>query len=244
MPQETQEKTLYVYVDESGSITKTNISNNRYFVIAMVYTDDPIAIRRLFKKKISQLMKKNDKYRDMIQLKKEIKGSDISETIKKDVYKHILEHGSEKIELGLIVLDNEYTTDKFIENHARSFNYMIQTYLDSCFRKHSKFMNGFGKIEFIIDEQNIATGAEYELCGYLNQQLTLKNPICDLFNVSYMDSKNEKLVQLADFIANTFYRNIEKKNQESRETVGMWMHTLCSGDIFDFSESRDIRLNL
>ena len=83
MPQETQEKTLYVYVDESGSITKTNISNNRYFVIAMVYTDDPIAIRRLFKKKISQLMKKNDKYRDMIQLKKEIKGSDISETIKK-----------------------------------------------------------------------------------------------------------------------------------------------------------------
>lgn len=244
MPQETQEKTLYVYVDESGSITKTNISNNRYFVIAMVYTDDPIAIRRLFKKKISQLMKKNDKYRDMIQLKKEIKGSDISETIKKEVYKHILEHGSEKIELGLIVLDNEYTTDKFIENHARSFNYMIQTYLDSCFRKHSKFMNGFGKIEFIIDEQNIATGAEYELCGYLNQQLTLKNPICDLFNVSYMDSKNEKLVQLADFIANTFYRNIEKKNQESRETVGMWMHTLCSGDIFDFSESRDIRLNL
>ena len=244
MPQETQEKTLYVYVDESGSITKTNISNNRYFVIAMVYTDDPIAIRRLFKKKISQLMKKNDKYRDMVQLKKEIKGSDISETIKKEVYKHILEHGSEKIELGLIVLDNEYTTDKFIENHARSFNYMIQTYLDSCFRKHSKFMNGFGKIEFIIDEQNIATGAEYELCGYLNQQLTLKNPICDLFNVSYMDSKNEKLVQLADFVANTFYRNIEKKNQESRETVGMWMHTLCNGDIFDFSESRDIRLNL
>lgn len=244
MPQETQEKTLYVYVDESGSITKTNISNNRYFVIAMVYTDDPIAIRRLFKKKISQLMKKNNKYRDMIQLKKEIKGSDISETIKKEVYKHILEHGSEKIELGLIVLDNEYTTDKFIENHARSFNYMIQTYLDSCFRKHSKFMNGFGKIEFIIDEQNIATGAEYELCGYLNQQLTLKNPICDLFNVSYMDSKNEKLVQLADFVANTFYRNIEKKNQESRETVGMWMHTLCNGDIFDFSESHDIRLNL
>ncbi len=85
---------------------------------------------------------------------------------------------------------------------------------------------------------------EYELCGYLNQQLTLKNPICDLFNVSYMDSKNEKLVQLADFVANTFYRNIEKKNQESRETVGMWMHTLCNGDIFDFSESRDIRLNL
>lgn len=105
-------------------------------------------------------------------------------------------------------------------------------------------MQGYGKIEFIIDEQNIATGADYELCGYLNQQLTLKNPICDLFEVSYMDSKNEKLVQLADFVANTFYRNIEKKNKESKETVSMWLHTLCNGDVFDFSDSHDISLNL
>ena len=244
MAENTQEKTLYVYVDESGSITKTNISNNRYFVIAMVFTDDPVKIRRLFKKKISQMMKKNEKYKDMIYSKKEIKGSDISETTKRNVYKHILENGSEKLELGLIVLDNEYTTDRFIENHARTFNYLIQTYLDSCFRNHSKFMKGHGKIQLIIDEQNIATGADYELCGYLNQQLTLKNPICDLFDVLYMDSKNEKLVQLADFVANTFYRNIEKKNQESKETVGMWLHTLCNGDIFDFSDSHDISLNL
>lgn len=244
MAENTQEKTLYVYVDESGSITKTNISNNRYFVIAMVFTDDPVKIRRLFKKKISQMMKKNEKYKDMIYSKKEIKGSDISETTKRNVYKHILENGSEKLELGLIVLDNEYTTDRFIENHARTFNYLIQTYLDSCFRNHSKFMKGHGKIQLIIDEQNIATGADYELCGYLNQQLTLKNPICDLFDVAYMDSKNEKLVQLADFVANTFYRNIEKNNQESKETVGMWIHTLCNGDVFDFSDSHDISLNL
>lgn len=244
MTQETKDDTLYVYVDESGSITKTNVSNNRYFVIAMLFTNDPVAIRRLYKKKISQMMKKNDKYKDMILLKREIKGSDISETIKREVYNHILKHGSEKMELGIVVLDNEYTTDKFIENHARSFNYMIQTYLDSCFRYHSRFMHGCGKIELIIDEQNIATGAEYQLCGYLNQQLTLRNSVCDLFEVSYTDSKNEKLVQLSDFLANTFYRNIEKKNQESKETVRMWMNILCNGDVFDFSESHDISLNI
>ena len=48
----------------------------------------------------------------------------------------------------------------------------------------------------------------------MNQQLTLKNPLCDIFNVEYTDSKNEKLVQLADFVANSFYRNIEKKKYE------------------------------
>ena len=90
MEEKTQEKTLYVYVDESGSITKTNISNNRYFVIAMVFTDDPIAIRRLYKKKISQMMKKNEKYKDMIYSKKEIKGSDISETTKRNVDTYIM----------------------------------------------------------------------------------------------------------------------------------------------------------
>jgi hypothetical protein len=238
------QKTIYVYVDESGSITKTNISNNRYFVIAMIFTDDPVAVRRLYKNRISKMMRKNDKYKDMIISKKEIKGSDISETTKRDVYNHICKHVLDKMELGIIVLDNNYTTDRFIENHARSFNYMIQTYLDSYYRKHSRYMTGKGKIEFIIDEQNIATGAKYDLSGYLNQQLTLKNPLCDIFNVEYTDSKNEKLVQLADFVANSFYRNIEKKNMESRENVNMWIPMLCNGDIFDFSESHDIVLNL
>lgn len=235
---------VYVYVDESGSITKTNVSNNRFFVISMLFTDDPVAVRRLYKNKISQLMRKNDKYRDMIKNCREIKGSDISETIKHPIYEHILKHSADKIELGMIVLDNQYTTDKFIENHARTFNYLIQTYMDSCFRLHSRFMSGKGKIEFVIDEQNVATGAKYELCEYLNQQLTLKNPICDIFDVSYLDSRNEKLIQLSDYLANTFYRNIEKKNRESRETVNMWLPFLCNGDIFDFSETHDISLDL
>ena len=78
----------------------------------------------------------------------------------------------------------------------------------------------------------MATGAKYDLGGYLNQQLTFKRPICDMFNVTYTDSKNEKLVQLADFIANTFYRNIEKKIRESRETVSVWLPILCNAMSF------------
>ena len=49
---------------------------------------------------------------------------------------------------------------------------------------------------------------------------------------------------MADFVANSFYRNIEKKNQESKTTVGMLKSFLCNGDVFDFSESRDIKLLL
>ena len=241
---ERNDNTIYVYVDESGSITKTNISNNRYFVIAMLFTTDPVSVRRLYKNMISKLMRKNDKYRDMIKMSREIKGSDISETTKEPVYQHIVNHASDEMELGIIVLDNQYSSERFIENHARSFNYMIQTYLDSCFRRHSRFMTAKGRMEFVIDEQNVATGAKYDLGGYLNQQLTLRNPICDRFEVSYTDSKNEKLVQLADYLANTFYRNIEKRNEESRQNVFLWKPLLCNGDIFDFSDAHDIVLNL
>jgi hypothetical protein len=85
---------------------------------------------------------------------------------------------------------------------------------------------------------------KYDLKEYLNQQLTIKNPICNNFYTSYTDSKNEKLVQLADFIANTFYRNIEKKNRDSAETVKIWMNHLCGDDVFDFSEAHDIELNI
>ena len=245
MNAKTEEKSiLYAYVDESGSITKTNVSNNRYFVIAMLFTDDPSMVRRLFKKPISKLMKKNNVYKDAILLNKEIKGSSISEITKQPIFKHVTGHAAGHLEIGLVALDNDYATDKFVENHARAFNYMIQTYLDSYFRKHSTFFEGNGRIDFIIDEQNVATNAKYMLEEYLNQQLTLKNPVCDMFTVKYTDSKNEKLVQLADFVANSFYRNIEKKNLESRENVAMLKPYLCNKDIFDFSDNKDIELYL
>ena len=76
-------------------------------------------------------------------------------------------------------------------------------------------MTGNGKISFVIDEQDVATGAKYDLDGYLNQQLTLKNPICDRFEVHYTDSRNEKLVQLADFIANSFVAECDSNGKDT-----------------------------
>ena len=241
---EQESQTVYVYIDESGSITKTNVSNNRYFVISLVFTTDPTKIRRRFKKAISKLMKRSDIYRDMIKRCKEIKGSDISETIKKDVYNAIFSTKDIPLELGIIVLDNELATDKFVENHARAFNYMLQVYLNQCFRLHSRFMANNGNISLVIDEQNIATGAKYMLDEYLNQQLTLHNPVCDNFSVSYTDSRNEKLVQFSDFIANTFYRNIEKNNKESIDNIKALFPFLCNRQIFSFFDKSQGKLRL
>ena len=50
-------------------------------------------------------------------------------------------------------------------------------------------------MHMVIDEQNIATDADYTLDGYLNQQLNVLNPICNHFDVTYVDSKYHPLVQ-------------------------------------------------
>ena len=52
-------KTFCVRIDNGSSL----ISFLNNFVIAMIFTEDPVAIRRLYKKKISQLIRKNDFYK-------------------------------------------------------------------------------------------------------------------------------------------------------------------------------------
>ena len=48
---------LSVFIDESGSITKTDISFNRYFIIAILFTRKYSRIKRYFQKGIASLIK-------------------------------------------------------------------------------------------------------------------------------------------------------------------------------------------
>ena len=234
---------LSMFIDESGSITKTNISYNRYFVIAILFTRKYSRLQRYFQKGIASLIQ-NPKYKTMLEKNGEIKGSKLSETKKKAIYDRIIRNCSDDFELGIIVLDNTYTTDEFIKNHARTFNYILQLYLDNMFRHCSKYSKNTRDIRILIDEQNISTDAKYTLAGYLEQHFTVMNPLCRTVDVKYTDSKNHPMIQLIDFISNTFYRNLEKHDRTSKETVKMLLPFICGGKIFDFSTNHDTKLLL
>ena len=239
-----EKESLIVFVDESGSITKTDVSNNRYFIIALLFMRDSDRLKRYYRKGISALIKKSPKYKKILDENGEIKGSELPEAKKKPIYERIIRNCKGDFEIGIIVLDNNYTTKDFIKNHARTFNYIVQMYFDSFFRYHSKYKNTISKMHLFIDEQNIATDAKYTLDGYLNQHLTIIKPICDCFEVRYSDSKNHLLIQLVDFISNTFYRNIEKHDEISKETVKILLDEVCGNRIFDFSTEHDTKLFL
>jgi hypothetical protein len=232
---------ITVYIDESGSITKKDIEHHKYFIIAVLFTRNSQLIKRHYRKGITSLLQDN-KYRKLLKNNGEIKGVDISETKKYNIYDRIIRNCSNDFEIGVIVLDNNYTTDNFIKNHARTFNYILQVFFDSLFRNSSKYANTLKDVHMIIDEQNIATDAAYTLDEYLNQQLNIINPICNHFDVTYVDSKYYSLIQLIDFISNTFYRNLEKHDDTSIQNIRLLEKNLCGGRIFDFSKNHDTKL--
>ena len=232
---------LSVFIDESGSITKTDIEHHKYFIIAVLFTRNSKRIKRYFKKGISSLMN-SKKYEKIMNEKGEIKGSEVSETRKNKIYNRIIRNCKEDFEIGIIVLDNNYTTKEFIKNHARTFNYILQLFFDNSFRNCSRYKNTVMDMHLIIDEQNIATDADYTLDGYLNQHLAVINPICNHFDVVYSDSKNHALIQLIDFISNTFFRNIEKHDRTSIQNIKLLQDNICGGRFFDFSTNHDTKL--
>jgi len=239
----TGKQSLSVFIDESGSMTKTDITYNRYFVIALLFTQDSQKIKRHFKKGIAKLMK-FEKYKNIFTNNGEIKGKEVSESRKNALYNRIMKHCKDDFEIGIIVLDNNYTTDELVQNHARAFNYLIKMYMDKWFRNSSKYKENISDMHLIVDNQNIATDAKYTLDGYLNQDLTLMNPLCDRFHVAYMDSKHNPMVQLIDFISNSFYRNIAKRDRESIANIKLLRECLCGQRFFDFSQSKDTKLFL
>ena len=239
----TEKIDINAYIDESGSITKKDIEHHKYFIIAVLFTRDSKRIRRYFQKGIASLMQ-DKKYQNLLKANLEIKGSEVSEAKKNAIYDRIIRNCRDNFEIGIIVLDNKYTTDTFIKNHARTFNYILQVFFDVLFRNSSIYANTIQDMHMVIDEQNIATDADYTLDGYLNQQLNVLNPICNHFDVTYVDSKYHPLVQFIDFVSNTFYRNLEKHDKTSIQNIKLLQDCLCGKRIFDFSTNHDTKLFL
>lgn len=223
---------LSAFVDESGVIKKGSLRHKDFFVIAMIFTDNERFLNKVFKRKRLQAL--NEKERKILNETKEIKGSDISENRKTGIYSALVEKCSDNLEIGCIVLDLQRADDKLKQISSRAFNFLIARYLSKSYRSHSKFSTAHD-IALFVDERNVATGAKFTLEEYLNTEYNIEDPICDGdISVHYLDSKNRYLIQLADFIANTFYRAYKNKNPDAWENVNLLKDVLCNGKVFYF----------
>lgn len=212
---------MYLYIDESGSINN-HIRNNRFFIIAIIHVIDRNALKRAYKRFVSS---NYDKLRTLDQDKihpqtgkiikpggkmffnnkfHELKGSQFD----KDMKLRFIHFFSQKpsFEVYYIKIDNEKLTDHFCENTARVFNYTVRLALGYLIQK------GFLPDEncFLqLDERNEKTNTRFFLENYLNTELSMSGIASGKFDVSYFDSANNSLIQIADVFANFYYSHLQ-----------------------------------
>lgn len=194
--------TIYVYLDESGSIHKN--SNTKYFAVGgyFVFKKDKSKVTSLYKR-----INKNIKVSRNIDLKKEIKSYDMTDDEKIEIFNSIQDidtfYGCAKIfEKSLMKKD-------IIESNI-FFNYAVKLLFEDCVVPLLNPNLMINNVEFIVsvDNRNIRVGDLNNLETYLKTEFCLER--FD-FKITYYDSAFNYGVQLADLTVNTFYNLYKNK---------------------------------
>lgn len=201
---------MNLYIDESGSI---NILNKKEFIISIIIPNDIDKLKKVYKRFVSKnlsRLKELDKNNKMFRKDGtflELKGSCFDKDMKLEFLKYFCKNNLFKVRY--IVLDNRMIAEKFTENKARTFNYLMKIFLtntikSNIIKERELFLN--------IDERNIKTNSKFSLEDYLHQELILGSNIIDKVRVEYYDSSQNKLIQIADVFSNIKYSNYLTKN--------------------------------
>ncbi len=212
---------------------------HKKFVICIIMPNDIKKLERVYKrfviknlKKLKQLDNNKNKMFRADGSFLELKGSSFNRTMKLEFLDYFCRNNLFRVKY--IVLDNDKLDSRFIENKARTFNYLMKMFLISTINKDEIIDK---EIHLNIDERNIKTGSKFSLEDYLNQELKLDHNIIDKAEVKYYDSSKNKLIQVADVFANIKYSNY-LTNNNYREILNKLHHTGYILNDFTFPQNK------
>lgn len=191
---------MNIYIDESGSINTKNIYP---FIIGIVIPTDVVKLKKVYKRFVSKYYKdlKNlDKANKMFRKDGfflELKGACFDKNMKLNFLDYFCRNNLFKVRY--IVLNNTKIEEKFVENKARTFNFLMKLFIENCF--HLKYFSD-KEVSLQIDERNIKTNSKYSLEDYLNQELRLNLDLIEKAKVVYFDSAKNTIIQIADVFSN------------------------------------------
>lgn len=199
---------MNIYIDESGSIN--NKLKGSSFVIALVRVTDMALLGKIYKRFVSQNLKKlkeidASRGGKMFKLGKfqELKGASFNPAMKKTFIHFFTGHPC--VEVFYIRLDNDKLDDVFCAHSSISFNYTIKTALEH-FIKEGLLPDEDCRLE--ADERNEKITARSFLENYLNAELHLTGLCKGTYMVKYRDSAKSKFVQVADVFANLYFSQL------------------------------------
>lgn len=208
---------MNIYIDESGSIDK-HVSNNPYFLIAMIHVHDVDKLSKAFKRFVSanhsrlleldqdkadphtgKILKtggkmfRNGKFRELkgVQFDREMKQRFVDFFSRKHYF-----------DIYYIRISNARLRQRHLENCSRIFNYAVRLALDYFFT-HGLLPHEDCHLQ--LDERNEKKEARHFLENYLNTELGIGGVNEGVFTVSYFDSADNRFVQIADIFANLLY---------------------------------------
>lgn len=195
-----------------------HIKNERYFVIAGFITRELHKVTALHKK-IEEIVKQRKKIN--IKDKIELKSSRINAS-QQALFLNGLYELSNVVPIAIVV-DKE-NLSKFGASENLAYNFFVKNLLKYLFKCNIPLLQT-DEIELRVDNRNTSVKSLKDLETFLQWEFE----IMDLeFNVKYLDSKDNRDVQMADYVANLVWKKYNCLNEKLSRRVPQFYRTYIS----------------
>ena len=205
----------YIVLDESGAM---HLKDERFFVIGGFIT------RELHKvisshKKIEEIIKVRKNI--PIKQKVELKSSKINNS-QQALFLNEL-YSLPEVTIVSIVVD-KYNLSKFDASENVAYNFFVKTLLKYLFKCNIPILQT-NELELRVDNRNTAVKQLKDLETFLQWEFELM----DLnFKVKYLDSKDNRDIQMADYVANLLWKKYNCKYEDLSRRVPQLYRTYIS----------------
>ena len=205
----------YIVLDESGAM---HLKEERYFVIAGYMTRELHKVTSSHKR-IEEIVK-NRKGIDK-KTKIELKSSKINSS-QQALFLNELYSLSDVVPIAIVV--DKDNLRKFEASENVAYNFFVKTLLKYLFKCNIPILQT-NEIELRVDNRNTSVKTLKDLETFLQWEFELM----DLeVTVKYLDSKDNRDVQMADYVANLVWKNYNRENEDLSRRVSRYYRTYIS----------------
>lgn len=205
----------YIVLDESGAM---HLKNERYFVIAGFMTRELHKVTSAHKR-IEEIVKQRKNI--PITQKIELKSSKINDS-QQSLFLNELYELSGVVPIAIII--DKDNLAKFGASENVAYNFFVKNLLKYLFKCNIPLLQT-NEIELRVDNRNTSVKSLKDLETFLQWEFELM----DLeFKVKYLDSKDNRDVQMADYVANLIWKKYNCVNEDLSRRVPQFYRTYIS----------------
>ncbi|AMB99297.1 hypothetical protein AWM75_04450 [Aerococcus urinaehominis] len=214
---------MRLYIDESGLISDRKNPRNRYFVMAFVQTDQASKCRSEFRQAKNEYIMSHENY--PYSATEEIKGSKMPNEMKAMIFDRLRENTD--AQFHFLVIDNYQLYDNLLRIPALSFNYFIGLMVDRTIQHEGYSKRNPDALFLMIDNRNQAVESLNSLEEYLQIKFTIEKRRFADVQVTYQDSRDRDMIQIADVFANTIFRIVRSEAMGDTDSISLDLVKKC-----------------